>query len=219
MAKRPKICPNLLLVEGNEDLKTIPDLIEANGIDWSSKPVWIEEYGGHSNLLRPDVIQSEMGTRGLQALGIMVDADENAPERWQEVRQACLPVIPDFPETLPETGLIYETLNTTDDVIKFGVWMMPNNVASGMLETFLAQMIPASSEPIWKYAQEATAQAKSRGALFSPAHRDKANLYTWLAWQRPPGQPFIYALKDKILEPTRTDVQTFVTWFKTLYGL
>jgi hypothetical protein len=96
---------------------------------------------------------------------------------------------------------------------------MPDNTSRGMLETFLSFMIPTSSEPIWEYAQAATTEAKNRGAVFSPSHIDKANIYTWLAWQRPPGQPFAYALKDKILEPTRADVQTFVTWFKTLYGL
>jgi hypothetical protein len=185
MAKRPPVCPHLLLVEGNEDLKTIPYLMEANGINWpspSTAPVWIEQYEGYSNLLRPDVIQSEIRTRGLRALGIMVDADENAVDRWQEVRQACLPVIPDFPENLPESGLVYETVDADEKVIKFGVWMMPNNVSPGMLETFLGMMIPASSKPIWEYAQEATAEAKNRGALFSPAHLDKANIYTWLAW-------------------------------------
>jgi hypothetical protein len=222
MAKRPKVCPHLLLVEGNEDLKTIPYLMEANGIDWpspSEAPVWIEQYEGYSNLLRSDVIKSEMGTSGLQALGIMIDADENAVDRWEEVRRACLPVIPNLPENLPESGLIYKTMDADEKVIRFGVWMMPNNISPGMLETFLGLMIPESSERLWEYAQAATTEAKNRGALFSPSHTDKANLYTWLAWQRPPGEPFPYALKDKILEPTRADVQTFVTWFKTLYGL
>jgi hypothetical protein len=217
--ERPRNCPNVLLVEGVEDLKAIPYIMEANGVDWPDKPpkapVWLEQYEGYSNLLKPEVLQTELRTTGLKALGMILDADEEFHDRWQETRRSCLSSIADLPETLPKGGLIHET----DQGIRFGIWIMPDNTSRGMLETFLGFMIPTTSEPIWEYAQAATTEAKNRGALFSPSHIDKANIYTWLAWQRPPGEPFPYALKDKILEPTRADVQTFVTWFKTLYAL
>ncbi len=216
--ERPRNCPNVLLVEGAEDLKAIPYIMEANGINWPEKPpkapVWIEQYEGYSNLLKPEVLETELRTTGLKALGMILDADEEFHDRWQETRKSCLSSIADLPEILPKSGLIHETGD-----IRFGIWIMPDNISRGMLETFLSFMIPNTSEPIWEYAQAATKEAKNRGALFSPSHTDKANIYTWLAWQRPPGQPFPYALKDKILEPTQKDVQTFVTWFKTLYDL
>jgi hypothetical protein len=217
--ERPRNCPNVLLVEGTEDLKAIPYIMEANGVDWPDKPpkapVWLEQYEGYSNLLKPEVLETELRTTGLKALGMILDADEEFHDRWQETRESCLSSIADLPEALPKSGLIHKTAQG----IRFGIWIMPDNTSRGMLETFLSFMIPTASEPIWEYAQEATTEAKNRGALFSPSHIDKANIYTWLAWQRPPGQPFPYALKDKIIEPTQADVQTFVTWFKTLYGL
>jgi hypothetical protein len=218
MAKRPTTCPNVLIVEGMEDLKTIPYIMESNGVIWPSPtkaPVWIEQYEGYSNILKPETIETELKASGLKVLGMIIDADENANNRWAEVRQSCLSSSLDLPEDLPQDGLIY----TTATGVKFGVWMMPDNTSRGMLETFLSLMIPETSTPLWQYAQEATEEAKNQGALFIPSHTDKANIYTWLAWQRPPGQPFPYAVKDKILDPNHPKVQVFINWFKTLYSL
>lgn len=217
--ERPRICPNVLLVEGAEDLKAIPYIMEANGVPWDAKPknapVWIEQSEGWSNLLEKDILSTELQNRGLKALGMIIDADADMNDRWQEIYTACRSSIADLPEALPETGLIH----TTDQGIRFGIWVMPDNRSRGMLETFLSMMIPNDSEPLWEYAKTATIEAKNRGATFIPAHLDKANIYTWLAWQKPPGQPFPYALKDKILEPTHPQAQTFVNWFKQLYNL
>lgn len=217
--ERPRTCPNVLLVEGTEDLKTIPYIMEANGIIWPEKPpkapVWIEQYEGYSNLLKPEILQTELLTNGLKALGMIIDSDENFDTRWKEIRKSCLHSIPDLPEQLPQAGMIHETTNG----IRFGLWMMPDNISRGMLETFLSLMIPESNELIWQYAQDATSEAKKNGALFSTTHRDKANIYTWLAWQKPPGQPLPYAIKDKILNPNHQNAQNFIAWFKRLYDL
>jgi hypothetical protein len=217
--ERPRICPNLLLLEGAEDLKTIPYIMEANGVTWPEKPpkapVWIEQYEGYSNLLKPETLELELKTNGLEILGMIIDADEDAGNRWQQTRQSCRVSIPDLPEDLPKSGLIH----TTEDGIKFGIWIMPDNTSRGMLETFLSLMIPAGCEPLWEHAKESAQAAQQRGATFSLTHMDKANIYTWLAWQKPPGQPFPYALKDRIFNPSHPNAQMFITWFKTLYGL
>ncbi len=79
----------------------------------------------------------------------MVDADNNSKDIWQSIRNFCLPSIPDFPENLPEIGLIH----TINSGVKFGVWMMPDNKMSGMLETFLTYIIPDEKELLWNYAK------------------------------------------------------------------
>ena len=215
MAKRHK---NLLLVEGEQDKRTIPYLIEANGIDWGTKGnpiVYIEPLGGDRNVIDPLLISTELKASGLRSLGLMVDADDNPSGRWQSVRNSCLPAIPDIPKQLPETGLIH----SLQDGVKFGVWIMPDNKMRGMLETFLAYMIPDESEPLWEYAQEAVAVAKTRNAPFKDVHVDKAHIFTWLAWQNEPGRQLHHAIMEKILAPKHPKAQTFVNWFKSLYNL
>ena len=209
---------NVLLVEGKEDVRVIPELIEANGVNWGTRKnpvVYIRDYDGYDQLVEADVISTELQASGLSALGIMLDADDNPSGRWQSIRNACLQSIPDIPKALPETGLIQIAPNN----VKFGIWLMPDNKMCGMLETFLTYTIPDDSESIWKFAQEVAVEAKSRGAAFIDAHYDKANIYTWLAWQNPPGRQLHQAIMQRMLNPSHPNAQKFVTWFKTLYNL
>lgn len=196
----------------------IPELIEANDVNWGTRErpvVFIRDCDGYQNLVDPDVISTELQASGLSALGIIIDADDNPIGRWQSIRNAILTSIPDIPEVLPEDGL----LHTTSNGIKFGIWIMPDNRMCGMLETFLTYMIPTDSEALWQFAQVVTNEARDKGAVFTDPHVDKANIYTWLAWQNPPGRQLHQAIMERILHPNHPNAQRFVTWFKTLYGL
>ena len=209
--------PKKLIVEGEQDKRVIPELMEANGISWGEKTkpiVYIDSYGG-AQFITEDVISTELKASGLTTLGLIVDADNDLHARWQSVRNACLKSIPDIPKELPETGLIH-SINTG---IKFGIWIMPDNQTRGMLETFLAYIIPNQSELIWKYAQEVVIEAKNKGAPFVNAHTDKACIYTWLSWQKVPGRQLHNAVMERILDPQHPKAQVFVNWFKTLYDL
>ncbi|MDJ0797432.1 MAG: hypothetical protein QNJ51_11480 [Calothrix sp. MO_167.B12] len=193
MAKGYK--PKKLIVEGEQDKRVIPEFIEANGISWGNKKekaiVYIDSHG-NDQFIDADVISTELKASGLTHLGLIVDADDSPSGRWESVRNACLKSIPNFPKKLLETGLIHTT-----NGIKFGVWIMPDNQMRGMLETFLAYMIPDTSETLWQYAQEVVKEAKSKGATFKEVHSDKANIYTWLAWQDEPGRQLHQAIKER----------------------
>lgn len=209
-----------LLVEGFEDKRVIPELIEANGIIWEPEPgkyvVNIDSHGGINNLLDPDVIFTELQDSNLAALGLIVDADEEPIARWKSIRKVCLDSkISNLPESLPEEGLIHSTTIGP----KFGVWMMPDNQMRGMLETFLAYMVPDEEEPLWKYAGQTVTEAKNLGAPFKKTHKDKARIYTWLAWQNPAGRQLHDAVKQRILDPQHPKALAFVSWFKALYDL
>lgn len=192
--------------------------MEANGVDWgesaSNAVVYIEDYGS-DGFINTDFISTELKASGLIALGMVVDADDNLDARWGSIRNACLKSIPDIPEYLPESGLIH----TTGSGIKFGVWIMPDNKTQGMLETFLTYMIPTTSQLLWEYAKEVSQEASRKGASYIEAHYDKACIYTWLAWQSPPGRQLHNAVTERILEPTHIEAQNFVSWFKELYDL
>lgn len=208
-----------LLVEGEEDKRVIPYLIEANDIPWGETKkeaiVEIESYDGIENMLDRREITAQLKTSGLTALGLIVDADENPTARWQQVRNVCLPRISNLPENLPEEGLIHQT----NFGVKFGVWMMPDNQTSGMLETFLAYMIPAGGDRLWDYAADVIIEAKNLGATFKENHTDKAKIHSWLSWQNPPGRQLHNAIMERILDPKHPKAEIFINWFKTLYDL
>lgn len=210
------------MVEGAEDKRTIPYLVEANGIQWevNQQPiVYIKQYEGVENLIDEDEIKYQFNESKLEALGIIVDADDSCEKRWQSIKNACLEIIPDLPDKLPETGLVHDIFTDNGKLIKFGVWIMPDNKIAGMLETFLAYLIPDESEILWQYAQHTVKEAKDKGASYKETHLDKANIYTWLAWQNPPGRQLHNAVMEKILNPKHPKAQIFINWFKNLYVL
>ncbi len=193
--------------------------MEANGIPWgqtaSQAPVFIAPYDGIDNLLSESFIDTELKASGLQSLGIIADADDDAIAQWHRIRRRCLPHFPNIPDELPATGLIQSNKHG----IKLGIWMMPDNCLHGMLETFLAYLVPSTSQPLWTYATEAVAEAKILGAPYRDAHLDKANIYTWLAWQDPPGRQLHQAIIERILDPQSSHTSGFVDWFRSLYDL
>jgi hypothetical protein len=64
---------NFLMVEGRQDRFVIPELIEANGVNWGNrqKPVvFIQEYDGYLKLVDPLEISTALKGSGLEALGM-----------------------------------------------------------------------------------------------------------------------------------------------------
>jgi hypothetical protein len=209
---------NVLMVEGRQDKFVIPELIEANGVNWGTRQnpvVFIRDCGGYERLTDPLEISTALKESGLETLGIILDADEHPDQRWQSLKDACLKSIPDLPIELPETGLIH----VTQDGKRFGIWMMPDNRLRGMLETFLAYMVPEANDVLWTYSQAVVEEAHCKNAPFIEVHRDKAQIYTWLAWQDPPGRQLHQAVMERILDPHHPKAQTFISWFKQLYEL
>jgi hypothetical protein len=183
----PKPNPKRLLVEGAEDRRVIPFFME-NFISWgdtkSAWPVEIESFNGIEDMLKPGVIEAELKTSGLRALGVIVDANDHPAQRWRRIRERAIAAVPALPNDIPETGLV--AINT--DGLRFGAWLMPDNRSRGMLETFLSLFIPPEGQLLWTYAQAKCGEAKNHGASYKEVHADKARIHTWLAWQDDPGQ-------------------------------
>ncbi|MCP4695336.1 MAG: hypothetical protein GY862_00600 [Gammaproteobacteria bacterium] len=215
-----KITRKKLLVEGVEDKRVIPYLVEANGVLWGETPrqaiVYIKDYDGIDNLLSPNVISTELKASGLEIIGIMVDADESVEARWRQIRKQCLKVFPDIPEELQREGLIHSNING----LKLGIWIMPDNQMSGMLETFLAYLVPDDQvNSVWKHAESSLEKAIMSGAPCKERHLDKAKIHTWLAWQEPPGRQLHNAIMETIFEPSHPKAKPFIKWFRELYGV
>lgn len=219
---KSEVYENILLVEGDNDKRVIPEFIEQNGIEWEVKPrkyiVKIKTKNSKENLLNQKTLENELKTRGLKALGIIVDADKNPQTRKQRIEQIYESLERKSKNNLSSDGFIFELTSG----IKFGIWMMPDNENEGMLETFLSYLIEEdnpSDNSLWQYVQQVVIEASKRGATYKQVHLDKANIHTWLAWQNEPGNQLHQAIKYKILDPNHPKGQSFLRWFKQLYDL
>jgi hypothetical protein len=210
--------PNILIVEGHDDKHSVISLMAAH-VNWPSNreewPVHIDVAFGVEEILRPAYLTTHIKAPLVKSVGLMLDADDKPTSRYQRIRNACIKIFPDLPEVLPARGVITEN----QDGKKLGVWIMPDNASEGCLETFLKYLVPNVAEPVWKYAVEAVSVAKTLGAACQDVHLEKSNLYTWLAWQHPPGQQPGIALTKKILDPHSAYATTFVGWFRGLYAV
>ncbi len=210
--------PNRLLVEGEDDKRVIPQLIEGVGIPWGDRKkdwiVHIEPCEGVEEILKPGSIKTELKASNLKRLGIVIDADDRPERYWERIRDQCIDAFPALPRVLDAQGVVV----TNDEGLRFGVWMLPDNRSHGMMETFLAHLVP-ENEPLWAHCEQSAMSARDLGASFTRAHRDKALIHTWLAWQDPPGRQLHDALVQKILDPTSPHAAAFVGWFCRLYEL
>ena len=192
--------------------------MEANGVVWQytdGPVVYIEEHGGVDELLQPGVIEAELKASGLEALGVMVDADGDARNQWERIKTRCHNQFTGLPEEIPTSGLII----SSSDGPSFGVWIMPNNRFAGMLEDFLIQLIPDDCQNLYNLVERCVSEAADSGAPFKPVHRTKAELYTWLAWQDEPGKQLHQAVHHRVLDPGKPESQSFVTWFRALFNV
>lgn len=208
---------NLLLVEGKDDLRTIPELVEKAGVPWGGRGaeiVRIHETDGYEKMAAQ--FSSQLKNAGLLRIGVLVDANTDPVARWQSL---CAMVAAEhtLPPAPPAGGVV---VPRTASGKRLGVWMMPDNASRGMMETFLLALRPAENAPLLAHADSAVDVARrSHGAPFSEYHRDKAIIHTWLAWQDPPGRQLHDAVKQKMLDPALPYAASFLAWFKSLYEL
>jgi hypothetical protein len=209
--------PKHLVVEDNDQKGAVIGLMRHNGVPWppfedDGWPVYIYVAGSTDGVLKKSTLSTRFKESGLQTLGIITDADDNFPARWNRVKSFCQEVFAAVPTDCPDGGLIL-----TNGGKKFGAWIMPDNKSSGMIETFCRMLIPNKAAPIWGHATAAAGQARTLGAPFRDVHVEKAHVATWLAWQDPPGERMGTAITMKVLDPAALSAAAFVKWFKELY--
>jgi len=175
------------------------------------------ELGGIDNVLKAAGLNLIAGSSAVDRLGIVIDADEDLNSRWQSVSSILekagyenLPVSPDAHGTI----IRQEFLPT------FGVWIMPDNqIDKGFLETFLTFLVPdPENNKSWQQARKCVAELENKPFIKQETdHTEKAEIHTYLAWQKEPGKPFGTAITAKYLQPDNPHCEKFVDWLNRLF--
>jgi hypothetical protein len=224
----------ILYVEGKDDISVINSLLLRHGVDTDR---------GRKHLLIKDLESVELVLANMRdaiqaatasPVGFVVDIDIEVTHRWDAVRRQLqepeeLDMDPP-PAVCPSNGFVGK-LRTYPH--PFGVWLMPDCRTDGqMLEHLIQSLVPAE-HPLWLHAQSSTAaaarliddanlavqDANKKWRRFSDAVRIKAEVRSWLAWQREPGVQFGAAINDHILGHDSPQAVAFVGWLGRLYGI
>jgi hypothetical protein len=198
----------ILFVEGTDDQHVLWALLKHNEFPETFS---VEQKGGVENLLA--VLPVQLKGSGVRAVGIVIDADMNLSARWSSI-QAILQVIGynNVPLSPAATGTILSEV----DLPRFGVWLMPDNVLTGMLEDFVAKLVPAGDAG-FAHAQTVLMALPGGVQKFAPVHFAKAHIHTWLAWQSDPGTPMGLALTKKYLDAGSPAAAGFLRWLEALF--
>ncbi len=221
-----------LVVEGPNDYHAILHLLLKSGVfvtglDDQTSPLSIKALQGKQSLL--DDMPERWKESGRTAIGYVLDADgylqndgslsgdpPGCTPTWQAIsyRFQNLGVVD--PLELKSDGFVGQISSNGP---RIGVWIMPNNQAVGAIEEFLCSLTsPANA--LFIHARHATSQARTKHAAeFPEAHRSKAELACWLAWQEEPAMTYGQAMSagkfDFQLEPANS----FIRWIRRLFDL
>ena len=201
--------PQKLLVEGNDDLHVVFSLCVRfkvpetfNIVDSKSIEKLLESVS--VRVKEPDIT----------TIGFVLDADRDINARWQQIRNKLVQQEIQIPASLPADGLVFQAESK-----RIGIWIMPNNETTGMLEDFAAFLIPEGD--LLKARAETTLneiEGEGINGYQTPLHRSKALIHTWLAWQEDPGTPMGLAITKKYLDANSEHAQRFVNWLNRLFN-
>jgi len=141
---------------------------------------------------------------------VICDAEsKEAKFTWQNIRgELDKRASKSIPEVLPSIGM---DLWINDDK-RVGVWVMPDNLSSGMIEDFFWSAIPETDR------EKPLAEAFVKG-IENPKFKSKiskAKLYAWLAVQKDPSANPWQALNWNRIKKDQGKIPDFLTWIEQL---
>lgn len=206
-------CKYRLLVEGKNDWHVIENLRKRLGLKETFEIIVKDSY---RQLLEALPVELK-STNVLERLGIVVDADESAERHWQAIRRLLEKsgFYSNLPDLLPERGLICKP--DDDEQLVVGLWIMPDNSLNGMVEDFVACMVPQDDRLLEK--TDAVLKCLEDNSLnqYKLVHHAKARMHTWLAWQDEPGMPMGMAITRRVLSTDGELCKRFVEWLCRLF--
>ena len=160
-------------------------------------------------------------------IGLIIDADTDIEARYQGIikeLKKTLGITLTRPELANIDGFVRDITNQSGDVVRIGIWIMPDNINAGRLEDFLFDKIEETNgifqqvEPALSIIEHAAvADANIADKLYRSIHRDKAKLHTFMAWNNPPDLSMGMAVRKGFF-PVESDTEKkFRAWIEELF--
>ena len=202
----------ILLVEGTDDEHVLKHICGNRGIPHLDE---VKSCGNDIKLIENLEVRLKVSEEG-DVVGIVIDADTGIADRWKSVRNRITDIgyqnVPDQPDS---DGTILDSPSGTL-LPRLGVWIMPNNQTSGILEDFLHFLVPQPNI-LFDHARDSVKTIPEGERRFKSLDEPKAVIHTWLAWQEEPGRPFGTAITARFLDPNVPEVDVLVAWLKRLF--
>lgn len=204
----PSDVEKLLLVEGPDDEHVICHLYQRAG--------FVVNFGVEAKKSVEQVvrgIRNEALAPGRTALGIVVDANDKLPIRWQDIgNELSRAGIPLPPQPMAD-GTVVEP--PRGGLPRVGVWLMPDNSSAGELEDLLSGLVP-SGDPIWPLAQSYVGDVFEQLPARERPKRAKAEVHAWLAGKNG-GLPMGLSVKAGLFNHGSPVAQRLLAWLQSVF--
>lgn len=202
-----------LLVEGKDDQHVIWALCQEQNIPETFDVI---DCNSVENAIKQFQFRLEKSSNTTQRLAIIVDADLDLHKRWESIKMIINQTGNyQVPDIFPQEGLI---INTNDgNGIRIGVWIMPDNQLTGMLEDFMSRLVD-DNDPLFLKADKILVEIENENlSRYKSIHKSKARIHTWLSWQETPGVPMGLAITKHYLSTEKELCQKFISWLNLLF--
>lgn len=197
----------VLLVEGQDDLHVLWALFQAHSVPETFSVV---KADGIEPLL--ESVPVRLKASNLERFGVVLDADEDSQARWEQLRgRLILSGCKEFPEAPKPGGTVVQM----EDGPRVGAWLMPDNKLPGMLESFLAFLVPGPDKLLPRIDRFLDS-IPMEDRRCPTARLPKARIHAWLAIQEEPGKPLGQAITAKYLDARQEVVVPFLDWIRAL---
>ena len=196
---------HVLLVEGQDDKHVVRHLCHRHE---STPSFSISDKDNITQLL--ESIGPEINVSGRQAVGILVDANDDVTGRWNAIQNRLRRADIEPPLSPSPDGTIIQARP------RIGIWLMPDNTSAGELEDFVTKMIP-TEDPVWPLSLSYIEGIPEADRKFSEKKKLRAQLYAWLAAREDPRRMGL-AIRARDLKVDGDLSKKFVAWLNELFG-
>lgn len=201
----------ILLVEGENDKHVILALQGVNKRRFLDKDE-IHACGDCDKLIEQFPVR--LNESDISRLGILMDADANLAARWSQIRvKAEAAGYRGISASPSKEGTIIEAPDNSI-LPRVGIWLMPDNQSSGILEDYLKFLVPPECK-LFAHAKSVVDQLPEK--RFSQTATTNALIHTWLAWQKDPGRPLGQSITARYLDAKVAQVDTLMNWLQNLF--
>ncbi|WP_031438514.1 DUF3226 domain-containing protein [Methylobacter tundripaludum] len=195
----------ILLVEGDADKSFFQKICKNLSLNTSVQVAPPKDLGGRRNskegaIQQLELLLPQLNDGELTHIAVIVDADYRDQQGlgYQKTIDRIAAIVKSFDFELDQGAQSGICFKNTDGLADLGLWIMPNNQDEGMLEDWIKSCVNESEQALFQQATNAVKDISTR--KFPDHSLSKAEVATWLAWQKQPGHGLYAAITDQLLD-------------------
>ena len=213
----------VLLVEGDADKSFFKKVCEKLSLDASVQVAVPKDVGGRSNskeavFQRLTVLLKQLDDGKITHIALVVDADypEYHGLGCQKTIDRVTAIVKPFDFKLDQevaSGLCFKH---SDGFADLGLWVMPDNQQEGMLEDWIKSCVKEDEQTLFNQSIAAVQTIES--PKFGSHSISKAEVATWLAWQKQPGHGLYEAIRGELLDDKSPLFNEMERWLLQIFA-